>query len=430
VSRRVVTLDVGAGMSTERTILIVSGGREAVPAIQEAKRLGLRVLVSDGAPDAPGFRLADAGLLASTYDPDATVEAARAYAGRHRIDGVLAVAADVPRTVAAVAEALGLPGPSTRSAHLASDKLAMKDRFTEAGVAVPWYAAVDSPTALALVSAREPGRLIVKPVDSRGARGVVRLLRGVDPAWAFHQAAIESPTGRVMVERFVDGPQVSTESVVVDGRCITVGLSDRNYEFLDRFAPFVIENGGDLPTRMPADVVARIGTLVADAAAALGIVHGTVKGDIVVGPDGPMVIELAARLSGGLFCTHEIPLATGVNLVEAAIRLALGERPAATDLEPRWSRGVAQRYLFPQPGTVVAVEGADEAAKAEGVALLETTVARGTLVRPMTSHVARGGVVITVGETREQAIARAEAAVARVRIVTQPVSPQVSATLH
>src|SRR4249919_3426735 len=81
-----------------RTILIVSGGREAVPAIAEARRLGLRVLVSDGAPDAPGFRLADAGLLASTYDPDATVEAARAYAAANRIDGVLAVAADVPVT--------------------------------------------------------------------------------------------------------------------------------------------------------------------------------------------------------------------------------------------------------------------------------------------------------------------------------------------
>ncbi|HEV7731391.1 MAG TPA: ATP-grasp domain-containing protein [Candidatus Binatia bacterium] len=414
----------------QRTLLVVSGGREAVPAIREAQRLGLRVLVSDGAPDAPGFQLADAGLLASTYDPAATVEAARAYATRHRIDGVLAVAADVPNTVAAVADALGLVGPSLHSAHLASDKVAMKDRFREAGVAVPWYAPVASAEALAEHAAGAPGRLIVKPVDSRGARGVVRLLRGVDPAWAYHQAAIESPTGRVMVERFVDGPQLSTESVVVDGRCTTVGVSDRNYEYLDRFAPFVIENGGDLPTRLPATIVERVGTLVADAAAALGITHGTVKGDIVVGPDGPLVIELAARLSGGLFCTHEIPLATGVNLVEAAIRLALGEHPSSADLEPRWSRGVAQRYFFPKPGTVTAIDGVAAAAAAAGTALLEMTVGRGSVVRPITSHVCRGGVVITVGDTREQAIERAEAVVARVRIVTQAVSAPVSAVLH
>jgi biotin carboxylase len=416
--------------SAGRTILIVSGGREAVPAIDEARRMGLRVVVSDGDPAAPGFRLADAGLLASTYDPDATVEAARAYAAGHRIDGVLAVAADVPVTVAAVAHALGLPGISPRTAHLASDKLAMKERLRAAGVPVPWFAPVADEAALVRIAADAAVPLIVKPVDSRGARGVVRLLPGVDAVWAFEAAAAESPTGRVMVETFVAGPQVSTESVVAGGVTTTVGVSDRNYELLDRFAPFVIENGGELPTVLPAATRAAVDRLVADAAAALGVTHGTVKGDVVVGPDGPMMIELAARLSGGFFCTHEIPLATGVDFVAAAIRLALGETPAPETLVPRWERGVAQRWLFPPPGTVVAVEGVHEAAAGEGVALLEMRVAPGTRVRPVTSHVCRGGVVIAVGETRAQAVARAEAAAARVRIVVEPPAPQVPATVH
>ncbi len=411
-----------------RTLLIVSGGREAVPAIAEARRMGLRVLVSDGAPDAPGLRLADAGLIASTYDAEATVEAARAYAARNPIDGVLAVAADVPVTVAAVADALGLPGISLATAYLAADKLAMKERLRAAGVPVPWYAAVASAEALATLAARTSAPLIVKPVDSRGARGVVRLLPGVEPTWAYEIAAAESPTGRVMVEAFVAGPQVSTESVVVGGQVTTVGFSDRNYELLERFAPFVIENGGELPSHLPERTRLAIEALVADAAHALGVRHGTVKGDVVVGPGGPMMIELAARLSGGYFCTHEIPLATGVNLVGAAIRLALGEEPRREDLRPRWSKGVAQRYLFPPPGTVTAVEGAAEAAAGEGIALLEIRVACGDRVRPMTSHVCRAGVVITVGETRAQAVERAEAAAARVRILTRPVAS--AAALH
>src|SRR5262245_40081698 len=127
--------DSTSNLTTQpRTLLIVSGGLEAVPAIAEARRLGLRVVVSDGDPAAPGFKLADAGLIASTYDADATVDAAREYAMRSRIDGVLAVAADVPVTVAAVASVLRLPGISPATAHLASDKLAMKERFREAGV--------------------------------------------------------------------------------------------------------------------------------------------------------------------------------------------------------------------------------------------------------------------------------------------------------
>ncbi len=407
----------------------MSGGREAVPAIAEARAMGLRVIVADGAPDAPGFRLADAGLLASTYDPEATVEAARAYAARHRIDGVLAVAADVPVTVAAVADALGLPGISLESAHLASDKLLMKDRLRAARVPVPWYAPVPTPEALAELVATNPGPFIVKPVDSRGARGVVRLLPGVDLSWAHHLAAIESPTGRVMVERFIAGPQISTESVVIGGRTTTIGFSDRNYEFLDRFAPFVIENGGELPSHVQPGMREAIDHVVGTAAGALGIRHGTVKGDIVIGPQGPMVIELAARLSGGFFCTHEIPLATGVSFVGAAIRLALGDTPSAAELAPRWSRGVAQRWLFPVPGTVMSVDGADEAAAGEGIEMLDVTVRPGDHVRPMTSHVCRGGVVIAVADSREEAVRRAEAAAARVRVVTQAAT-MMSATLH
>jgi biotin carboxylase len=419
-----------ADSTSSRTLLVVSGGREALPAIGEARDMGLRVVVSDGAPDAPGFRLADAGLVVSTADPEATVAAARAYAQRTPIDGVIAVASDVPVTVAAVADALGLPGISLESARLAADKLAMKDRFTTRCVPVPWYAAVDSAEALEGIVARADRPLIVKPVDSRGARGVLRLLPGVDPAWAYRLAAAESPTGRVMVEEFISGPQVSTESVVVDGRTTTIGMSDRNYELLDRYAPFVIENGGDLPSRLHPMVLDRIERLVSDAAAALGITHGTVKGDIVVGPEGPMVIELAARLSGGYFCTHEIPLATGVNFVRAAIELALGESPDPETLRPKWSRGVAQRWLFPAPGTVVAVRGAAEVATGEGIALVEVRVAPGARVPPMTSHVTRAGVVIAVAETREAAIVRAEAAAGRVRIVTQPAAAAAMAALH
>src|SRR5256712_14210173 len=93
-----------------KTLLIVSGAREAMPIIAAARRMGLRVLVSDGAPDAPGFRQADAGLLAPTADAEASVEAARAYAQRTRIDGAIGVRAEVARTVAAVAPALGLAG--------------------------------------------------------------------------------------------------------------------------------------------------------------------------------------------------------------------------------------------------------------------------------------------------------------------------------
>ena len=387
-----------------RTLLFVAGGIEAVPAIERAREMGLRVAVSDGSPDAPGMALADVPLVASTYDEAATVEAAR----RVRPDGVICVASDVPRTVAAVARALDLVGPTPEAAVLATDKLAMKRRFAEAGVPVPWFAPVTSAAELS-------EDMIVKPVDSRGARGVLRL-GGVDPEWAFATARAESPTGRVMAERFLDGPQLSTESLVIGGVAHTVGVADRNYEHLDRFAPYVIEDGGELPA---AHDHAEVAATVQAAASALGIRDGVVKGDIVVHDGRPYVIELAARLSGGYLCTHEIPLSTGVDFVGCAIRVALGEPPDPAELVPRTARGVAQRWLFPEPGRVVAIEGAEAVAARPEVALCEIRVAVGDEVPPVTSHPARAGVVIATGETREEAVAAARDAVAAISIVSR-----------
>ena len=214
-------------------------------------------------------------------------------------------------------------------------------------------------------AAVERGRdLVIKPVDSRGSRGVQRVSHVEDLTKAFLFARSHSPSERVMVEQYLDGPQISTESIVVGGHCYTPGFSDRNYEYLERYAPYFIENGGDLPSHQAPELQAKVKDVVARAAAALGVTNGTVKGDIVIHKGEAYVIELAARLSGGFFCTREIPLNTGVDFVENAIKVALGEPVEPAALEPKYLTPVIQRYAFPKPGEVISVSGAD-AARAE-----------------------------------------------------------------
>jgi biotin carboxylase len=408
-------------MQTQRapakTLLVVSGAREAMPIIAAARRMGLRVLVSDGAPDAPGFRQADAGLLAPTADAEASVEAARAYAQRTRIDGVIGVGAEVARTVAAVAEALGLAGIPPATAALAADRLALRARLRARGVAVPWCAPVEGPAALEALAARTQLPLALRPVDGALA---LRLLPDVDPRWAVEVAAAASPGGSVMVEEQVAGARVRAQAIVVDGRATTVALADRDDEVLERFAPFVVERGSTLPSAAHPAAAERIAGTVAAAAAALGMRAGTLSVEVVLGPRGPVLVELGTGLSGGYVGTHEVPLATGVDLVAAEIRLALGETAEPGALRARWCQGVARRFLLPAPGTVTSVRGAAEAAAGEGIALLEVVATPGQRIGPPGGRGCHGGVVIAVDETREGALRRAEAAAARVRIVTMP----------
>ena len=408
--------------SHTRTIVFISGGVEAVPGIRLAKAMGLRTVVVDGAAEAPGMALAHVPVVCSTYDPAGAVKALRPLAERSGLHGVLCMASDTPHTVAAVAEAFGLVGPSLETAALAMDKLAMKRKFAEDGVPIPWFAQLADAVDIVRIMREQGPPLVVKPVDSRGARGVRRLAGAetdADLEEAFTEARAHSPTGRVMVERFLSGPQVSTESLVIDGVCHTPGFSDRNYALLERYAPHIIENGGELPSFLAPKVQDAVRELAAGAAASLGVVNGVAKGDIVVHAGRPHVIEMAARLSGGYFCSHEIPLNTGVDFVGCAIRVALGEKPDANELTPMFQRGVGQRYIFPEPGKVEAVEGVEVARALPGVELCEIRVQPGDVIGPMHSHPARAGVIIATGGTREEAVARAEAAVAAVHVRTR-----------
>ena len=107
----------------------------------------------------------------------------------------------------------------------------------------------------------------------------------------------------------------------MEGKAYTPGFVDRNYEMLTRFAPHFIENGGIHPSKIQGELRKAIEGLIERAALALGIENGVAKGDVVITGDGkPMIIEMAARLSGGDFSESLIPLGCGVNIVKAAIR--------------------------------------------------------------------------------------------------------------
>ena len=407
-------------MTTKAVILLVGGGIESVPGLTTAKRMGLDVVVSDANPACPAALLADGFLQASTYDVEETVARALRYHQQVRpIDGVFCLGSDIPLTVASVAQALNLPGIPIQAATVVADKLLMKDCFQAAGIPLPWYAPVVSAGALEEIVATQKRTLVVKPPDSRGARGVIRLLPGMDSAAVYAESAAQSPTGRVMVEQYLSGPQLSTESRVVDGQVHTIGLSDRNYEYLDRFAPYFIENGGDLPSCLGEQCIEKTRRLLERVAPALGIINGVIKGDIVIVDGEPYIIEVAARLSGGYFCSHEIPLNTGVDFVGVAVDLALGRTIDPVRLVSRFNQGVSQRYLFAAPGTVVAIEGVEEAGNIEGVVHVELRVAVGEKIGAVKNHPSRGGVIIAIGDNRQQAIERVERAVSCIHIHTR-----------
>lgn len=405
-----------------KTLLIISGGIEAVPGIQRAKDMGLNVVVSDMNPRAPGFKVADDRIVASTYDIDATVEAAKEYHRNKRlIDGVICMAADIPLTVASVAEELGLPSIPVSVANLSSNKLAMKERFQEAGIPISRFKKIETLEDLHNIINEKKLPLVLKPVDSRGARGVLRITDVEQVKWAFDHSIRFSPTGQLIVEEYLEGPQVSTEAVVIDGIGYSIGFSDRNYEYLDRFSPYIIENGGSFPSYLNLEDQKKISDLAIKASLALGVHTGVVKGDMVLTEEGPKVIEIATRLSGGWLSSDQIPLGLGVDIVGSAIKLALGEKVEKDDLRPKFHKGVAIRYFFPKPGKVKELKNIEHFKNIKWIHRLCLFVKPGDVIEPVTDHTKRAGFVITVADTAELAVNRAENVINTIEIVTDSI---------
>ena len=407
---------MSASAASARTLLVVSASRDAVPIIVEARRLGFRVVVCDGTPDAPGFRVADAGLVAPADDPDAVVEAARAFAARMPIAGVVAASLELPCTVAAVADALRLTGPPLAAAAVVADRLRARRRLHDAGVPVPWTAAAPDVDTLRRLAGRRDGPVVVRPVE-RHAMGALCLGPRVDPAWAFAQAAFASPSGRVMVEDLIQGPEIAAHVLLVGGRPRLLSIGDRT--LAGGSVPFLVEEVLTWPSCHGRALEDRVEALVGAAAGALGLREGVLRASVAVGREGPVLIALATGLGGGYTCTHAIPLAAGIHPLDVAVRLACGEAVSLATAIAGGRRGVACRTLFPPSGLVTEISGVAEAATSEGVVAADVLIETGMRVDLATTRRHAAGVVVAVGPTAVAARDRAAAAAARIRIATR-----------
>jgi biotin carboxylase len=380
-------------------VLLLGGSCDQRFIIATARTMGLGTVVVDLNPHSPGFADADFFSPISTRDAQAIIAYAEdLMASGIDIRGISVMGSDIPHIVAQVADRFGWAGPSAQTAAWATHKFAMKERLQAGGIPVPRYARVHNGEEIRHHWKRWHCRqVVVKPVDQAGSRGVWCIDEAQQADAAFAHAHAAGRCKEVMVEEFVPGPQVSTESILADGRSATPGLVDRCYETTESFHPQIIENGGWYPSRLPPEQQLAIQRLVEKAAGVLGITAGVAKGDVVVCPKrGPMLIEMAARLSGGDFSESLIPLGCGVNYVEAALRVALGLPVDWPELQPKFEKSVINRYFFLPPGRLQEIRGASEAATQAGVAKFELFVQVGDDLPAMTSHGARSGVFIVV----------------------------------
>ncbi len=369
-----------------------------LPAIKKAKEMGLDVIAVDMNPDAIGFK--EEGVtkvLISTIDTPRIVEAARHY----KIDGIMTLCTDMPmQAVAAVCEDLGLVGVSRQTALNATNKAEMRKCFKAHGVPIPDFYIVRERNEFINAAKNFTSKFIVKPADNSGNRGV-ELITDVSNTEVLNQAFDYSKNfsrdGRILLEEYMEGDEFSVETMSIAGECHIIQITDK----LTSGAPYFVEMGHTQPTKYNTEIKNRIAEVTKAGVKALGITYGPSHTEIKLTSTGPKIVEIGARLGGGCITTHLVPLSTGINMVEANIRIVLGEKP---DLQQKFEKGAAIRFVQSPVGILKSIAGVEDIRKIPGIVEVGFFKEIGERISELHNGLDRVGYVIAQCNTREEAV--------------------------
>jgi biotin carboxylase len=315
-------------------------------------------------------RIRDVASLTILCDPGSpeAVEAAVKQANLGRVNGVFSLGFDNPPVISRLCRNFGTPGLSEEVALDCTRKDRRLKIFQKHGLRIPRFAiAKNSSEALAGIEFTGLPA-VIKPTDRSGSLGVAKVdsMRAAIPL--VRRAFELSPVKRVVVEEFLVGTEHTVAGFCVRGKVHCTGFSDRDYRRKEDFPPFFFESGDTMPTALNAADVAHVMKTVDQGLQALRLDPAFFNADVLVLPDGDVVlIELAGRVTGARIATEVVPLATGVDPLANLVRLSLGRDLELSELKPTRHQAVVQRYL-PSNGRIVDWVGdINSASKSAGI---------------------------------------------------------------
>lgn len=397
-----------------KKLLVLAAGILQVPVIKKAREMGYYVIAADGNPAAVGLPLADKAIVANITDEEVMLRIAH----EEQIDGVIHPCSEVSMNVMGrINDKLGLSGISRDTAIRATNKHLMRQAFEQGGAPSPKsFCTNDADDGWSIfVNELSHNTAILKPSRNSGSRGVAKISRQTSKeefVSLFNRAMNESRDKSVMIEQFIDGPEFSVEIIVWQGEPYVLTVTDKK----TTEAPYFVELGHNQPSVFPEEMQERLKDAAVAGVKALGLDNCAAHAELKLMDGKPYLMEIGARLGGDFISTELTHLSTGVDMVAAAIDVALGNEP---DLRPKEARkGVCIRYFTPQPGRLTAIHN-QELLNDSHVYDAEIYHQVGDMIPEVRSSLDRSGHVIVTDETAEAAIHRADELIKDVVLETE-----------
>ena len=314
-----------------RKLMLLGGLRYLLPVIDAAHDLGCHVITCDYLPDNIAHKYSDEYHNVSILDKDAVLSLAREL----QIDGIMSFAVDPGVVTAAyVADRMGLPqaGPY-ESVCILQNKELFRSFLESNGFNVPKSRGFSTYEDAYADRYYFTWPVIVKPVDSAGSKGVSRVDSPEDLKAAFENAKSHSFSDKVIIEEFIEKEGCSSDSdcFSVDGELKFVSFSAQRFDesASNPYTPAAYSWPSTMTREQESELTLEIERLIT----LLGMRTSIYNVETRVGKNGKCYIMEVSPRGGGNRLAEMLRMATGVDMITAAVKAALGEN--VTDIEQK-----------------------------------------------------------------------------------------------
>lgn len=324
-----------------KKILMLGGSMQQICVIKRAKEMGFYVITCDYLPDNPGHKFADEYYNVSTTDKEAVLDLAK----KLNIDGIVAYASDpAAPTAAYVSENLGIPGNPYESVRILTEKDLFRKFLADNGFTTPKANGYTNYNDAKndIDSFKFP--VMVKPVDSSGSKGVVKIYDKSELKMAVDEALSYSRAKRFVVEEFIEkkGYQVSGDGFSVDGKLVFTSYGNELYS--GKGTREYVALGEFWPSLLTKEQKEKVDNELQKLITALGMKTSAYNIEVILDKDDNVyILELGPR-NGGSYIPQLIEYATGVSLIDYTIKASVGMD--CSELKMTETKGFWSNYMI------------------------------------------------------------------------------------
>ncbi|WP_455085199.1 ATP-grasp domain-containing protein [Prevotella nigrescens] len=316
-----------------KRLMLLGGIRYLLPVIKAAHHHGYYVITVDYVPDNIAHKYSDEFHNVSILNKDAVLNLAQEL----KINGILSFGVDPGVVTAAyVAEKMNLPFQcSYKSACILQDKSRFRQFLKDNNFNVPNAKGYSSKEEAIDDMEYYNWPVIVKPVDSAGSKGVMRVDDISQLSSAIDYALSESHNGHFIIEDFLEkeGNSSDCDSFTVDGKLVFCSFNDQLFDTkaINPYTPAAFIWPSTMPQWAQNELFSELQRLMT----LLNVKTGVYNIETRLCKDGkPYIMEVSPR-GGGNRLSEMMKYISGQDLIDNCVRAAVGE-PIDTISQPKY----------------------------------------------------------------------------------------------